>query len=151
MLDKQATAPKEYPLRLDSPEVYKVALSAGSHLCPLRVTTYVCGNKLNQVHGAEVAAPPPLGRKVVAWTPPVATQLRALSGRALRDVARDPYLAALHLVLTPLVGLLVGSLFGDLRRYNEETAGVQVRVELAAELDVTVFKWKSQEGERLQL
>lgn len=60
------------------------------------------------------------------WTPPITTQLRALSGRALRDVGRNPYLAALHVVLTPLVGLLVGSLFGDLRRDNDETAGIQV-------------------------
>ncbi|CAN0077098.1 unnamed protein product [Hapterophycus canaliculatus] len=81
-----------------------------------------------KVRSAEATAPPPLGRKVVAWTPPFLKQLRALSGRALRDVARDPYLAGLHLILTPLAGLLVGSLFGDLRRYNEETAGIQVRV-----------------------
>lgn len=62
----------------------------------------------------------------MAWTPSIATQLRALSGRALRDVARDPYLATLHVVLTPLVGLLVGSLFGDLRRENGQTSGIQV-------------------------
>lgn len=54
------------------------------------------------------------------------TQLHALSGRALRDVARDPYLATLHVVMTPLVGLFVGNLFGDLRRDNSETAGIQV-------------------------
>lgn len=59
-------------------------------------------------------------------TPPMYVQLRALAGRAMLNVTRDPYLAALHLVLLPLVGLLLGGLFGDLRRLNEETAGIQV-------------------------
>lgn len=59
-------------------------------------------------------------------TPPMYVQLRSLSGRAMLNVTRDPYLAALHLVLLPLVGLLLGGLFGDLRRLNEETAGIQV-------------------------
>ncbi|CAM9125191.1 unnamed protein product [Ectocarpus sp. 6 AP-2014] len=81
-----------------------------------------------KVRCAESAAPPSLGQKLLAWAPPVTTQLRALMGRAVRDVARDPYLATLHLVLTPLVGLLVGSLFGDLRRDNDQTAGIQGRL-----------------------
>ena len=54
------------------------------------------------------------------------TQLHALTKRAFLNVARDPYLAALHLVLLPIVGLLSGTSFGDLRRFNEETAGIQV-------------------------
>lgn len=90
-----------------------------------------------KVRAAEAVAPPlsslvwhtkasRVCRRGNSRTPTVATQLRALAGRALLNVARDPYLAALHVVLTPLVGLLVGSMFGDLRRLNEETAGVQV-------------------------
>ena len=59
-------------------------------------------------------------------TPPMMTQLHALTKRAFLNVARDPYLAALHLVLLPIVGLLSGTSFGDLRRFNEETAGIQV-------------------------
>lgn len=93
--------------------------------CALRANT--------QVRRAESVAPPPPSRqelKLLGWTPPVVTQLRALSGRALRDVARDPYLATLHVVLTPLMGLLVGTLFGDLRRDNSETAGIQVGQQL---------------------
>lgn len=61
-------------------------------------------------------------------TPPLLTQLRALSGRALLNVARDPYLAGLHLVLTPVAGVLAGSMFDDLRTLNQETAGIQVCV-----------------------
>ena len=56
------------------------------------------------------------------------TQLRALTRRAFLNVARDPYLASLHMVLLPVVGLLSGTSFGDLRRFNEESAGIQVRM-----------------------
>ena len=63
-----------------------------------------------------------------AWgtSPPLATQLSALLWRSALNVARDPYLAGLHVVLTVCVGLVVGSLFWDLKRLNESTAGVQV-------------------------
>lgn len=87
-----------------------------------------------QVHSAEQSAPPPLslgrsrrrqcGRS--SRTPSIFTQSKVLSGRALLNVARDPYLATLHLLLTPVIGVVVGSLFGDLRHLNSETAGIQV-------------------------
>lgn len=58
--------------------------------------------------------------------PPLAVQLDALLRRAALNVGRDPYLAWLHVLLTVCVGLVVGSLFRDLGRLNEVTAGVQV-------------------------
>lgn len=73
----------------------------------------------NGVEGVDVTAvrPPPY----------LGTQLNALLRRSALNVARDPYLAGLHVVLTVCVGLVVGLLFRDLGRLNEETAGVQVR------------------------
>lgn len=58
--------------------------------------------------------------------PPLAVQLDALLRRSALNVGRDPYLAWLHVLLTVCVGLVVGSLFRDLGRLNEVTAGVQV-------------------------
>ena len=91
------------------------------------------------MRNAESLAPPPLsfaaiiaGRGVCCYcgsasrTASLPVQLKALFGRALLNVARDPYLGALHVLLLPLAGLLMGTLFGDLTRLNEETAGVQV-------------------------
>lgn len=61
-------------------------------------------------------------------SPPLPTQLSALLRRSALNVARDPYLAWLHIVLTLCIGLVLGSLFKDLGRLNGRTAGVQVRV-----------------------
>lgn len=85
-----------------------------------------------QVRAAEASGPPPpslLDIDAEAWRkpPPITTQLSALLRRSALNVARDPYLAGLHLLLTLCVGLVVGSLFKDLWRLNGSTAGVQVR------------------------
>lgn len=65
------------------------------------------------------------GARAISRKPSIVTQFKALGRRALLNAARDPYLGALHLILTPMVGLVVGLMFQDLRRLNEETAGVQ--------------------------
>lgn len=65
-------------------------------------------------------------KALVRASPPLPTQLSALLRRSALNVARDPYLASLHIVLTLCVGLVVGSLFKDLGRLNRSTAGVQV-------------------------
>lgn len=80
---------------------------------------------------AGASGPPPTSlfgfdAETTRKSPPVATQLNALLRRSVLNVARDPYLAALHLLLTVCVGLVVGSLFRDLGRLNGSTAGVQV-------------------------
>lgn len=93
-----------------------------------------------QVHSAEQNAPPRLANSIhsrrntcgacargdTGRTPLIPIQVKALAGRALLNVVRDPYLATLHLLLTPLVGVVVGSMFEDLRRLDSESAGVQV-------------------------
>lgn len=66
------------------------------------------------------------GITAVRPSPSLGTQLNALLRRSALNVARDPYLAGLHVVLTVCVGLVVGTLFRDLGRLNGETAGVQV-------------------------
>ena len=99
---------------------------------------------------AEAAAPASLGDMPgdgtsTNRTPPMITQLRALTGRAFLNVARDPYLAGLHVVLLPCVGLLSGTSFGDLRRFNEETAGIQVCIVVVVLVAVgcllALFSW----------
>lgn len=88
-----------------------------------------------KVRAAEASGPPATSLygfdlETTRESPPVATQLNALLRRSALNVARDPYLAALHVLLTVCVGLVVGSLFRDLGRLNESTAGVQVRFPL---------------------
>ncbi|CAN0243469.1 unnamed protein product, partial [Ectocarpus sp. 8 AP-2014] len=90
---------------------------------------------VEQVRAAEASGPPPTslfgihGSATIRRTPPpVCTQLSALLQRASINVARDPYLAGLHIVLTVFVGVVVGSLFRDLGRLNGCTAGVQDRL-----------------------
>ncbi|CAN0134673.1 unnamed protein product, partial [Ectocarpus sp. 4 AP-2014] len=87
---------------------------------------------VEQVRAAETSGPPPTslfgihGSATIGRTPPpVCTQLSALLQRASINVARDPYLAGLHIVLTVFVGVVVGSLFRDLGRLNGCTAGVR--------------------------
>ncbi|CAM9652803.1 unnamed protein product [Phaeothamnion confervicola] len=59
---------------------------------------------------------------------PVGPQFVALSRRALRRAARDPLAALLHWSLTAAVAVGTAALLGDVRRRNEETAGVQDRL-----------------------
>lgn len=87
----------------------------------------------SKVRAAEASGPPPTSLFGIHSSaarrrapPPVCTQLSALLQRASINVARDPYLAGLHIVLTVFVGVVVGSLFRDLGRLNGCTAGVQV-------------------------
>lgn len=86
------------------------------------------------MRAAEAAGPPVtslLGfdAETVRESPAISIQLNALFHRSVLNVARDPYLAALHVLLTVCVGVVVGSLFRDLSRLNGCTAGVQVRVQ----------------------
>lgn len=99
------------------------------------------------MRSAEASGPPATSlygfdAETTRVSPPVKTQLNALLRRSALNVARDPYLAALHLLLTVCVGLVVGSLFRDLGRLNGSTAGVQVRP--------TVERWRgfSKRGEK---
>lgn len=86
-----------------------------------------------QVRAAEASGPPAsalmeseASRYAARAPPPFWTQLDALVRRSALNVARDPYLAWLHVLLTLATGVVLGLLFRDLPRLNEETAGVQV-------------------------
>ncbi|CAM9283306.1 unnamed protein product, partial [Discosporangium mesarthrocarpum] len=74
-------------------------------------------------HSVPGPLPPPRHSRA-----PLYLELYALMGRALRNVLRNPLLAAMHVALTVAVALVVGSLFRDVNQYNGETAGIQNRL-----------------------